>query len=85
MIDTCFDFNLYDAFRLLDTQAKGFIDPFDLRAAFDSPRALDLPHLGQEDIELIFARFDRDQDRRIRFSEFALAFTPLEPYFADKL
>jgi Ca2+-binding EF-hand superfamily protein len=43
LIDTCADFNLYDAFRLIDKDAKGYVTSYDLRDALDDPRALDMP------------------------------------------
>jgi hypothetical protein len=38
-----------------------------------------------EDIELYLARYDKDKDRRIRFSEFASSFSPIDPYYNDKI
>ena len=74
LVETCYDFNLFDAFRVLDRDAKGYLTSFDIKDAFDNPRALDLPQFTLEDVELIIARYDRDNDRRIRFSEFTIAF-----------
>jgi hypothetical protein len=85
LVDTCYDFNLFDAFRLLDKDAKGYLTSFDIKDAFDNPRAIDLPHLTLEDIELIIARYDRDNDRRIKFSEFTSAFSPIDPFYKEKL
>ncbi len=85
IIETCFDFNLYDAFRLIDQLGKGYVNAVDLKEAFDHPRILDLPHVTLDDIQLLLARYDKDHDQRLRFSEFASAFTPIDPYYADRL
>lgn len=37
MIDTCPDFNLFDAFRLIDKSAKGYIAAYELKDAFNDP------------------------------------------------
>ena len=38
-----------------------------------------------DELELFFARYDTDKDGRLRFSEFASAFTPLDFYAASKV
>ena len=43
LIETCPDFNLFDAFRMIDRDAKGYVTTFDLKQAFESPDTLDLP------------------------------------------
>jgi len=37
-----------------------------------------------EEIDLFMARYDRNKDRRIKFSEFCTAFAPIDPYLGDK-
>lgn len=75
------DFNLFDAFRIFDFDNRGYITRVDLK--------LGLNDLGlfptQEDIELFFARYDTNQDSRIRFSEFCKAFEPQDSYLASIL
>lgn len=49
------------------------------------PRGIDLPDFSMQDIELFMARYDRDRDRNLRFSEFCDAFTPFSKYQQDIL
>jgi Ca2+-binding EF-hand superfamily protein len=44
-----------------------------------------MPHIKMSDIELYVARYDKDQDRRLKFSEFAYSFAPLDPFYHDKI
>ena len=60
MVETCYDFNLYDAFRMIDRDAKGHVSAYELREAFSHPSVLDLPATTMDDIELILARYDKD-------------------------
>jgi Ca2+-binding EF-hand superfamily protein len=85
LTESCSDFNLYDAFKILDRGTKGWIQSFDLRDAMVDQRGIDLPDFSLEDIELFMARYDRDSDRKLRFSEFCDAFTPLNKMHADML
>lgn len=75
------DFNLFDAFRIFDSDNRGFITTIDLK--------LGLHDLGvfpsQEDLDLFFARYDTNGDRRLRFSEFCKAFESTDPYYAGIL
>lgn len=47
------------------------------------PRGIDLPDFSMEDVDLFLARYDRDQDRKLRFSEFCDAFTPMDKFHSD--
>lgn len=85
MIETCPDFNLVDAFRLLDRDGRGSIDALNIRNAFEDSEVLDLPQMTQEDVELFIARYDRDNDRKISFLEFSMAFSPIDPFYKEKL
>jgi hypothetical protein len=38
-----------------------------------------------EDLELFIKRYDKNNDRRLRFSEFSDAFTPLDAYYGSLL
>lgn len=44
-----------------------------------------MPHIKMEDIELFVVRYDKDHDRRLKFSEFSYAFTPLDPFYNNKV
>lgn len=86
LMDTCQDFNLHDAFRLIDREGRGYITAYEIMHAFKDQERLDLPQFTSEDIELIIYRYDRNRDKRIRFSEFIQAFSPTsDAYLADKL
>ena len=85
LIEQCDDFNLYDAFRMIDSQVKGRVSAYDIKDSLNGANLLDLPNYSIEDVDLFVRRYDRDEDRHLRFSEFADAFTPLNPGFADKL
>lgn len=66
------DYNLYDAFRIFDTTNRGFITLGELR---DGLAAIGL-YPSTSDIELYIKRYDRQGDRRLRFSDFSDSFTP---------
>ena len=67
LVESCPDFNLFDAFSIIDTDRKGYLQPYDLKTSFDHPDRLDLPHLTLEDVEMFFTRYDKDDDRKLRF------------------
>ena len=73
------DFNLYDAFRIFDIDAKGYVNFSDLKAGLNDVGVF--PTV--EDLELFIKRYDKNEDRRLRFSEFCDAFTPLDAYYAN--
>jgi Ca2+-binding EF-hand superfamily protein len=66
------DFNLYDAFRIFDTTNRGFITLGELR---DGLAAIGL-YPSTSDLELFLKRYDRQGERRLRFSDFSEGFTP---------
>lgn len=37
LIETCYDFNLFDAFRMLDRGGKGYIAAYELKDSFNDP------------------------------------------------
>jgi Ca2+-binding EF-hand superfamily protein len=78
LVDTCRDFNLFDTFRILDRDGRGQISAHDLKNAFDTNPDLDLGQITIEDIELLLARYDKDGDRKIRFSEYSSMFCPVD-------
>jgi hypothetical protein len=76
-----YDFNLFDAFRIFDTNSQGYVTLSDLK--------IGLGEIGifatYEELELFFARYDKDRDGRLRFTEFSDAFVPLDFYAASKV
>ena len=66
------DYNLIDAFGLLDVQGKGYISPVELREA--------LCELGLkcniDEIHLVFEKFNSLADGMLKYSEFSEAMMP---------
>jgi Ca2+-binding EF-hand superfamily protein len=75
------DFNLYDAFRIFDIDARGYITYSDIKMALNDIGVFP----SVEDIELFIKRYDKNNDRKLRFSEFCDAFTPLDAYYGSLL
>lgn len=75
------DFNVFDAFRIFDVDSRGWISLTDLK--------LGLQDIGIypsiEELELYFKRYDKDNDMRLRFSEFSDSFTPVDAYYSGLL
>lgn len=66
------DFNLYDAFRIFDMNANGYLSFTELKVGLNEIGV----YPSVEELELFLARYDKNNDRRLRFSEFTDAFTP---------
>lgn len=75
------DFNLIDAFGILDEDGKGNLNPQELHVAL---RKLDVA-ATQEDCYLLFLRFNRDMDGLLKYSEFTGAFMPVDQHYARQL
>lgn len=73
-----YDFNHFDAFRVADEAGRGEIYRFELT---DTLRKRGV-YADRAEIELFYKRFDRNQDGKLRFSEWADAFTPLDLHAA---
>lgn len=46
---------------------------------------MDLQDVKLGDIDLFMARYDKNNDKKLLFSEFTKAFTPLDDYYSSKL
>jgi Ca2+-binding EF-hand superfamily protein len=71
-LTTCADFNLMDAFQVVDKHSKGWItgpELIEALAEFGS-----FPH--KDDVYLFVRRYDSDSDGRLLYSDFCEAFTP---------
>lgn len=68
------DFNLIDAFGMLDIDARGSLTPQELHVALNR---LEI-RITQEDCHLLFLRYNRDVDGNFKYSEFIDAFTPTD-------
>jgi Ca2+-binding EF-hand superfamily protein len=66
------DFNLLDAFQMLDITAKGWLTVPELYDALQ-----ELGHHTHKQLVFMFIRhFDRDSDGKLLYSDFCDAFTP---------
>lgn len=75
------DFNLFDAFRIFDVDSKGYITLSELKLALQDIGI----YPSIDELDLFFKRYDKNQDGRIRFSEFCDAFSPLDTYYGTVL
>jgi Ca2+-binding EF-hand superfamily protein len=75
------DFNLFDAFKVFDTQSVGYLTVSDLK--------LGLSDIGvfatYDEVDLFFKRYDKDRDGKLRFSEFCDAIVPNDAYYGSML
>ena len=75
------DFNLMDAFQMIDLESKGWIT---------APQLLDnLQSFGcfchKDDIYTFVRKYDQDSDGRMLYSDFCDAFTPRDSYYVSQL
>jgi len=75
------DFNIYDAFRIFDLDSRGWISLVDLRVGLNDIGI----YPDSEELALFFKRYDKDDDGRLRFTEFSEAFIPLDSYYSQLL
>ena len=75
------DFNLIDAFRLLDPHGQGTIS---LQLICEGLRSLRI-HTTSQEVQSFLRRFDKDGDRMLRYSEFCEAFLPVDNFHASLL
>jgi Ca2+-binding EF-hand superfamily protein len=76
------DFNLFDAFKIFDDMARGSLTIDELYNGLVHKLGI-VP--TREEIELLFQRYDRDRDGRLRFTEFCDAFVPIEIHYAQMI
>jgi hypothetical protein len=77
----CPDFNLMDAFQVIDKHSKGWVTGPELMEALNEFGSY--PH--KEDAYLFVRRYDNDSDGRLLYSDFCEAFTPVETLSAQIL
>lgn len=71
------DFNLLDAFKMLDLQNKGWISFSELADVLNRTFDIDTISLsGRELFDLVFKRYDTNRDQKLSLAEFCKAFTP---------
>lgn len=75
------DYNLIDAFGLLDAQGKGYISPVEMRES--------LSELGLrcniDEVHLVFEKFNTLGDGMLKYSEFSEAMMPQDQHYARLL
>lgn len=76
------DFNLYDAFKVFDTTSRGYITIADLREGLAAIGVFPTA----SDMELYIKRYDKFNERKVRFSDFNESFTPqTDSYYSSSL
>ena len=70
----CGDFNLIDAFGVIDKEGRGYVTASELH---DVLTEFNLT-VGLDDCRLLFQRYNREQDGAFKYSEFADAFFPFD-------
>ena len=75
------DFNLIDAFRVFDSSGKGWINGAEIKEVLEIFNVFPQP----DDIQYFMKRYDKDEDGRIRYSEFCDAFLPIDSFHASLL
>lgn len=75
------DFNLIDAFRVLDTNGRGWITANEIKEGL---QLLDI-FAQDDDILLIMKWYDKDEDGKLKYSEFCDAFLPTDSFHASLL
>ena len=75
------DFNLIDAFALLDLDGKGFVSRDELfqRLRSFAPEK----ELNGLDVDIVFRRYNKAEDGRLKFSEFMHFISPLHEEYAE--
>jgi len=75
------DFNLIDAFGMLDEHGRGFVTPTELRE-----QLLDLGlKTSIDEIQLFFERYNSSKEEKLKYSEFQEAIMPFDPLVAKTL
>lgn len=72
LFKTCPDFNVMDAFRALDTHAKGLVSSVELMTGLMDVKIYSKPF----EISVFFKNFDINNSKKLRFSDFSKALLP---------
>ena len=75
------DFNLIDAFRVFDTEGKGWISSEEIINGLQAFEQFVTP----EEVYLYLQRYDKDEDGKLRYSEFCDSFLPIDTFHASLL
>jgi len=69
------DFNLFDAFKIFDQLARGSLTISELNYGLSNNLGI---VVNPDELDLVFQRYDKDRDGRLRFAEFCDAFVPID-------
>jgi len=75
------DFNLLDAFRFFDVEARGYITKTELKEGLNS---FDI-FCSSNDVYLLMRKFYTDNDGLLRYAEFTEIFTPKQSEYSSLL
>ena len=73
LVRECQEFNTVDAFRLLDVHGSGEVSKEELMQSLAGDVGVDFT---EQEVDLFFWHFDKEQKGCIRYSEFCEAFIP---------
>lgn len=77
------DFNLLDAFKMIDLHNIGWVTLQELSENLHRILEVDTLSLeGMENIQLVFRRYDTNRDGRLSLAEFCKIFTPVGKEYA---
>jgi Ca2+-binding EF-hand superfamily protein len=76
-----YDFTPYDAFNSIDIYETGFVDYYNLKNFLKGNGKKP----GEDLLIAILRRFDKDDDGRISFEEFAESIQPMDPTFTKSM
>jgi Ca2+-binding EF-hand superfamily protein len=70
----CNDFNLIDAFGIIDKDGRGYVTASELHEVLTDFNLV----VALDDCRLLFQRYNREQDGALKYSEFTDAFFPFD-------
>jgi Ca2+-binding EF-hand superfamily protein len=76
------DFNLTDAFRLIDTEQKGFVTQVELQQALKDKLFITA---SNEDVAEFLKRYDTSRVGKLSQRDFETVFSPFDDFHADLL
>jgi hypothetical protein len=76
-----FDFTFPEAFKIFDKSGKRIVEAEDILHTLHAE--FNYTHFSIQEIGLFLKRYDKYQERKLNIYDFAEAFTPREPIFAE--
>lgn len=76
-----YDFDPYDAFKILDCNLRDELQPFDILKALQNK--FGISSFSLKEIDLFVLRYDKVEGQRIKESQFVDIFKPRDPIFAE--